>query len=67
MAAAPRRRGYQLKAMEISNFLALVEKHMPVSAQSWQFVADLHAERYDKEQHTAESLQRKFQEVCQTS
>ncbi len=58
MAAAPRCCGYQFKAMEISNILVLVEEHMPVSAQSWQLVADLHAERYDKEQHTAEFLRR---------
>ncbi len=37
---------------------------MPVSALLWQLVADLHAEKYDKEKHTAESLRRKFQEVC---
>jgi hypothetical protein len=64
MAAAPHCHGYQFKAVEISDFLALVEEHMPVSAQLWQLVADLHAERYDKEQHTAESLGCKFQEVC---
>jgi hypothetical protein len=64
MAAAPRHCGYQFKAVEISNFQALVEEHMTVSAQSWQLVADLHAERYDKEQHTAESLRHKLQEFC---
>jgi hypothetical protein len=49
---------------KLRDFLALVEEYMPVSAQSWQLVADLHAEKYNKEKRTAESLQRKFQEVC---
>jgi hypothetical protein len=64
MAAAARRRGFQFKATEINDFLALVEEYMPVSAQLWQLVADLHAEKYNKEKRTAESLRRKFQEVC---
>jgi hypothetical protein len=63
MTAAPHHHGYHFKAIEISNFLALVEENMPVSAQLWQLVADLHAERYDKEQHTAVSL-RIFWEFC---
>jgi hypothetical protein len=64
MVAAARRRGFQLKATEINNFLALVEEYMPVSAQLWQLVADLHAEKSNKEKRTAESLRHKFQEVC---
>jgi hypothetical protein len=64
MAAAACRRGFQFKATEINDFLALVEEYMPVSAQSWQLVTDLHAEKYNKEKRTAESLQCKFQEVC---
>jgi hypothetical protein len=64
MAAAACRCGFQFKATEINNFLALVEEYMPVSAQSWQLVVDLHAEKYNKEKRTSESLWRKFQEVC---
>jgi hypothetical protein len=64
MAAAACCRGFQFKATEINDFLALVEEYMPVSAQSWQLVADLHAEIYNKEKRTAESLRHKFQEVC---
>ncbi len=64
MAASARCRGFQFKATEINNFLALVEEYMPVSAQLWQLVADLHAEKYSKEKRTAESLRRKFREVC---
>jgi hypothetical protein len=41
IATATYHRGYQFKAIAISNFQVLVEKHMPVSVHSWQLVADL--------------------------
>jgi hypothetical protein len=41
----------------------LVESFLPISAQNWQAVADVHLENYRREARTAESLRRKFQEI----
>ncbi len=66
MAANPpsRRRGYQFRAEELNDFLDLVENFLPISAQNWQAVADIHLEKYRREVRTAKSLHRKFQEIC---
>ena len=65
MAPIPpsRRRGFQFRAEEIDDFLEVVETYLPISAQNWQTVADSHLENYPREQRTAESLRRKFQEI----
>ena len=65
MAPIPpsRRRGFQFRAEEIDDFLEVVETYLPISAQNWQTVADSHLENYPREQQTAESLRRKFQEI----
>jgi len=65
MAPVPpsRRRGFQFRAEEIDDFLEVVETYLPISAQNWQTVADSHLENYPREQRTAESLRRKFQEI----
>ena len=66
MAPIPpsRRRGYQFRADELNNFLDIVESFLPISAQNWQAVADIHLENYRQEAWTAESLRRKFQEIA---
>ncbi len=66
MAANPPSRhcGYQFRAEELNDFLDLVENFLPISAQNWQAVADIHLEKYCREAWTAESLHRKFQEIC---
>jgi len=65
MAPIPplRRSGFQFRAEEIDDFLEIVETYLPISAQNWQTVADSHSENYPREQRTAESLHRKFQEI----
>ena len=40
-----------------------METYLPISVQNWQAVADSHSENYPREQRTAESLRRKFQEI----
>jgi hypothetical protein len=42
--------------------LDIVESFLPISAQNWQAVADIHLENYRREVQTAKSLRRKFQE-----
>jgi hypothetical protein len=69
MAPIPplRRHGFQFRAEELDDFLDLVESFLPISAQNWQAVADVHLENYHREARTAESLRRKFQEIsCRT-
>ena len=46
MAPIPpsRRHGYQLRADELNDFLDIVESFLPISAQNWQAVADIHLE-----------------------
>ena len=44
-----RRHGYQLRAEELKNFLDLVKSFLPISAQNWQAVADVHLENYRRE------------------
>jgi hypothetical protein len=65
MAPIPpsRRRGYQFRAEELSNFLEIVESFLPISAQNWQAVADIHLENYRREARAAE-LRCKFQEIA---
>ena len=60
----PRRRGYQFRAEELNDFLDIVESFLPILAQNWQAVADVHLENYRQEARTAESLRRKFQEIA---
>ena len=65
MAPIPpsRRHGFQFRAEELDDFLDLVESFLPISAQNWQAVADVHLENYRGEARTAESLRRKIQEI----
>ena len=65
MAPIPpsRRRGFQFRAEELNDLMDLVESFLPISAQNWQAVADVHLENYRREARTAESLRRKFQEI----
>ena len=65
MAPIPpsRRRGFQFRAEELDDLMDLVESFLPISAQNWQAVADVHLENYRREARTAESLRRKFQEI----
>jgi len=65
MAPIPpsRRRGFQFRAEELDDLMDLVESFLPISAQNWQAVADVHLENYHREARTAESLRRKFQET----
>ena len=58
------RRGYQLRAEELNDFLDLVESVLPFSVQNWQAAADVHLENYCREAQMAESLWRKFQEIA---
>jgi hypothetical protein len=51
-----RRRGYQLRAEELNDFLDLVESVLPFSVQNWQAAADVHLENYCREAQMAESL-----------
>jgi hypothetical protein len=46
MAPIPpsRRHGYQFRADELNDFLDIVESFLPISAQNWQAVADIHLE-----------------------
>jgi len=48
---------------ELDNLMDLVESFLPISAQNWQAVADVHLENYRREAQTAESSRRKFQEI----
>ena len=41
----------------------IVEHFLPISAQNWQAIADVHLENYHQEAQTAESLHHKFQEI----
>jgi hypothetical protein len=65
MAPIPpsRRRGFQFRVEELDDFLDIVESFLPISAQNWQAIADVHLENYRREARTAESLRRKFQEI----
>jgi len=65
MAPIPpsRHRGFQFQAEELDDFLDIVESFLPISAQNWLAVADVHLENYCREAQTAESLPRKFQEI----
>ncbi len=58
-----RRCGLQFRAEELDDLMDLVESFLPISAQNWQAVADVHLENYRREAQTAESLCRKFQEI----
>jgi len=69
MAPIPpsRRCGLQFRAEELDDLMDLVESFLPISAQNWQAVADVHLENYSREAQLAESLRRKFQEIsCRT-
>jgi hypothetical protein len=57
------RRGFQFQAEELDDLMDLVESFLPISAQNWQAVANVHLENYRREARTAESLGRKFQEI----
>ena len=61
MAPIPpsRRRGFQFRAEELNDLMDLVESFLPISAQNWQAVADVHLENYRREARTAESLRHK--------
>jgi hypothetical protein len=65
MAPIPpsRRRGFQFRVEELDDLMDLVQSFLPISAQNWQAVADVHLENYRREVRTAESLRRKFQEI----
>jgi hypothetical protein len=54
---------FQFRAEELDDLMDLVESFLPISAQNWQAVADVHLENYRREARTAESLCRKFQEI----
>ena len=54
---------FQFRAEELDDLMDLVESFLPISAQNWQAVADVHLENYRREARTAESLRRKFQEI----
>jgi hypothetical protein len=58
MAPIPlsRRHGFQFRAEELDDLMDLVESFLPISAQNWQAVADVHLENYRREARTAESL-----------
>ena len=51
MATIPtsRRRGYQFRADELNDLLNLVENVLPISAQDWQHIANVHLENYLRE------------------
>ena len=51
MAPIPpsRRRGFQFRAEELDDLMDLVESFLPISAQNWQAVADVHLENYRRE------------------
>ena len=55
--------GFQFRVEELDDLLDIVESFLPISAQNWQAVADVHLENYRREARTAESLSRKFQEI----
>jgi hypothetical protein len=55
--------GFQFRAERIDDFLEIVETYLPISAQNWQTVTDSQSENCPREQRTAESLRRKFQEI----
>ncbi len=61
---SPRRHGYQFIVEELNNFLVIVESVLPVLAQNWKAVADIHLENYRREARMAESLCRKFQKIA---
>jgi len=65
MAPIPpsRRRGFQFRVEELDDLMDLVDSFLPISAQNWQAVADVHLENYRREARMAESLRRKFQEI----
>ena len=65
MAPIPpsRCRGFQFRVEELDDLLDIVKSCLPISAQNWQAVADVHLENYRREARTAESLRRKFQEI----
>jgi len=64
---SPRRHGYQFIVEELNNFLVIVESVLPVLAQNWKAVADIHLENYRQEARTVESLRCKFQKIaCRT-
>ena len=58
------RRGVTFQVNEINDLLDLIQLHLPLSAFSWQTTAMSHAEVYVEEARTADSLKRKFQELC---
>jgi hypothetical protein len=66
MAPIPpsRCRGYQFRANELHVLFGFSRDFLPLSAQNWQAVADVHLENYRREARTAESLHHKFQENC---
>jgi hypothetical protein len=55
--------GFQFRAEELDDLMDFVESFLPISAQNWQAVANIHLENYCREARTAESLRRKFQEI----
>ena len=57
------RHGYQVRAEKLNDFLEIVESFLPILAQNWQAVADIHLENYRRESRMAESLRRKFQKI----
>jgi hypothetical protein len=65
MAPIPpsRCRGFQFQVEELDDLLDIVKSCLPISAQNWQAVADVHLENYRREARTAESLRCKFPEI----
>jgi hypothetical protein len=57
------RRRYQFRGVDLNNFFDIVKNFLPISAQNWQAIANVHLENYRREAQTAESLHSKFQEI----
>ena len=60
------KRGSSYTQVELDSFLDLMEEILPLSSQEWERVETLHRVNFPNEDHTRESLKRKFQELYRT-
>jgi cell division septum initiation protein DivIVA len=56
-------KGITYSQEEVDNFLDELEEILPATATGWERVAEIHLSRYPDQQHSVDSLKRKFKEL----
>ena len=60
------KRGLKFSKAEMESLLDVIDDIVPIGNPEWERVWDRHASRYPRQERTAESLRRKFQQLVRT-